>query len=144
MSVRRRLPAGAVYFALGGSVSTTQTQEFEMKRRDFMIGAAAATGLATARRGWAQGRDADKLSRIAIMMFGLNSIVKTNMPPAPTRTLELMDIGELCADRFSVHNVELQSNYFPSTEMSWLKDFKSRLAKTKTRIVQINLEFGAG
>ena len=44
-----------------------------------------------------------------------------------------MDIGQVCADRFRVHNVELQSNYFPSTEMSWLKDFKARLDKTKTQ-----------
>ena len=55
-----------------------------------------------------------------------------------------MDIGELCADRFGIHNVELQSNYFPSTEMSWLKDFKSRLNRTRTKVVQINLEFGVG
>jgi hypothetical protein len=115
-----------------------------MERRDFMIGAAAATGLVMSRTGRAQRRDTDKLSRIAIMMFGLNTIVKTNQPPSPARTLDLMDIGSLCADRFRVHQVELQSNYFPSTEMSWLKDFKSRLAKTKTRVVQINLEFGAG
>ena len=115
-----------------------------MKRRDFMIGAAAATGLVAANKAWAQGNNADKLSRVAIMMFGLNSIVKNNMPDSPTRTLDIMDIGQLCADRFRVHNVELQSNYFPSTEMSWLKDFKARLDKTKTRVVQINLEFGAG
>ena len=116
-----------------------------MKRRDFlMMGAVAATSVTAVRRGWAQARNDDKLSRIAIMMFGLNSIVKTNMPAAPERTLELMDIGQLCADQFKIHNVELQSNYFPSTEMSWLKDFKSRLDKTNTKVVQINLEFGAG
>ncbi len=78
------------------------------------------------------------------MMFGLNSIVKNNMPPGPARTLDIMDVGQLCADRFKLHAVELQSNYFPSTEMSWLKDFKDRLARTKTKVVQINLEFGAG
>lgn len=116
-----------------------------MKRREFLIGAAAtATTLAGARTGWAQGRDAERRARIAIMMFGLNSIVKTNMPADPARTIELMDIGQLCADRFKVHNVELQSNYFPSTEMSWLRDFKARLDKTKTQVVQINIELGAG
>ena len=51
-----------------------------------------------------------------------------------------MDIGQICADRFKVHNVELQSNYFPSTEMSYLKDLKTRLDKTKTKVVQINIE----
>ena len=35
-----------------------------MKRRDFMIGAAAATGLAAASKGWAQGRDDDKRARM--------------------------------------------------------------------------------
>ncbi len=116
-----------------------------MKRRDFlMMGAVAATSMTAVRRGRAQAASGDKLSRIAIMMFGLNNIVKTNMPAAPERTLELMDFGQFCADRFKVHNIELQSNYFPSTEMSWLKDFKSRLDKTNTKVVQINLEFGAG
>jgi hypothetical protein len=116
-----------------------------MNRRDFMIGAAAGTGfLAAASKSWAQSRDDEKRARIAVMMFGLNSIVKNNMPASPTRTLDIMDIGQVCADRYRVHNVELQSNYFPSTEMSWLKDFKARLGKTKTRVVQINLEFGAG
>jgi hypothetical protein len=115
-----------------------------MNRRTFLIGATSAgvvTGLA---RGRTQGRDDEKKSRIAIMMFGLNSIVKNNMPPSPARTLDIMDVGQLCADKFGVHNVELQSNYFPSTEMSWLRDFKARLGKTKTKIVQINLEFGTG
>jgi hypothetical protein len=115
-----------------------------MRRRDFMVGAAAATGLVFARNAGAQGGNADRMSRIAIMSFGLNSIVKDNQPPSPARTLEIMDIGQVCADRFKVHNVSLQSNYLPATEMSWLKDFKSRLAKTKTRVVQVNLEFGAG
>jgi hypothetical protein len=55
-----------------------------------------------------------------------------------------MDMGQLFADRFGVHQISLQSYYFPSTEMSWLKDFKARLAKTKTRVAQINLEFGQG
>jgi hypothetical protein len=115
-----------------------------MQRRDFLMGAVAAASLTAVRRGPAQAPTGDKLSRIAIMMFGLNNIVKTNMPPGPERTLELMDIGQFCADRFKVHNVELQSNYFPSTQMSWLKDFKARLDKTKTRVVQINLELGTG
>ena len=78
------------------------------------------------------------------MMFGPNSIAKTNMPVAPGRTLELMDIGQFCADHFKIQNVELQSNYFPSTEMSWLRDFKTTLDRTKSKVVQINLEFGAG
>jgi hypothetical protein len=116
-----------------------------MKRRDFMTGVVAAGTFAAAIPGWAQNRSTsneNKKSRIALMMFGLNSLVKNNFPPSPERTIDLLDIGQLAADRYGLHQVELQSNYFPSTEMSWLKDFKARLAKTKTQIVQINLEFG--
>jgi hypothetical protein len=110
-----------------------------MKRREFVIGA-AATGLAAVSRGWSQSRsNEDKLSRISVMMFGLDSIVKNNKPSSPERTVDIWDFGELCADRYHVHKIELQSTYFPSTEMSWLKDYKARLAKTKTDIVQINL-----
>jgi hypothetical protein len=114
-----------------------------MTRRYFMSRTGAAAGLATAGRGWARPPE-DKLSRIAIMMYGLDRIVKNNRPASPERTLDIMDVGQLCADRFHVHNVELQSNYFPATEVSWLKDFRARLNQTKTRIVQINLEFEAG
>ena len=47
------------------------------------------------------------------------------------------------ADRYGVHNVELQHSYLPSTEESWLKDFRARLAKTRSQVSNINLEFGA-
>lgn len=114
-----------------------------MRRRDFMLGAVAATGLVTSKQAVAKAQT-DKLSRVAIMLFGLNSMIKDNQPASPTRTLELMEAGQFCADRFKVHRITIQSNYFPSTEMSWLKEFKSRLARTKTRVEQINLEFGAG
>jgi hypothetical protein len=113
-----------------------------MNRRDFIIGTAAATGVMAGRRSWAQTRDADRRSRLAIMSYGLNTIVKTNQAPSPTRTLDIMDMGQFCADQFGVQQLTLQSYYFPSTEPSWLKDFKARMAKTKTRIVQVNLEFG--
>jgi hypothetical protein len=110
-----------------------------MERREFIASATAAAAFATVSKGWATGED--KKSRIALMMFGLSSIVKNNAAPSQTRTLDIWDIGQLAADRYGLHNVELQSFYFPSTEMSWLKDFRARLNKTKTRVVQINCEF---
>src|SRR5438876_999592 len=36
----------------------------------------------------------------------------------------------------------MQHTHFPSTEDLWLRDFKARLAKTKSRVTNINLEFG--
>ena len=42
------------------------------RRRDFLIGAAAATTvLPGVTKAWAQARDDEKRSRVALMMFGL-------------------------------------------------------------------------
>ncbi len=114
-----------------------------MKRREFLVGAAAAAGLVSSRKGWAQARDEAKLRRVAIMSLCFNSILKNpSQPDAPARTLDVMDLGQMLADRYGVHNVEMQHAHFPSTEAAYLKDFRERLAKTKSQVTNINLEFG--
>src|SRR5438093_73419 len=114
-----------------------------MNRREFLVGAAAAAGLTTARTGWSQARDQAKLARVAIMSLGFNSILKApNQSDNPARTLDVMDIGEMLADRYGVHNVEMQHSHFPSTEAAWLKGFRDRLTRTKSQVTNINLEFG--
>jgi hypothetical protein len=114
-----------------------------MKRREFLIGAAAVTGIAGTTRTWAQSRDRAKLDRIAIMSLCFNSILK--MPGRPSDssgTLTLDELPEMYADRYGVHNIELQHSHLLSTEDAYLKDFRARVEKVKSRISQINLEFG--
>ena len=122
-----------------------------MKRREFLTGAAAAAvGAATApfvfaRRGAAEGAQTreQKLARMAVMSLTFGNVLKLpGAPDNPNRTLEVMDIGEMYADRFGIHNVEMQHSYLLSTEDSWLKDFRARLAKTKSQVSNINLELG--
>jgi len=115
-----------------------------MKRREFLIGAAAAAaGLASSRQAWAQVRDQAKLARVAIMSLCFNSILKNaTQPDNPARALDIMDLGQMLADRYGVHNVEMQHAHFPSTEPAYLKDFRDRLTKTKSQVTNINLEFG--
>ena len=115
-----------------------------MKRREFLVGAAAAAGLVSSRKGWAQARaDEAKLRRVAIMSLCFNSILKNpSQPETPARTLEVMDLGQMLADRYGVHNVEMQHTHFPSTEPAYFKDFRDRLAKVKSQVTNINLEFG--
>jgi len=113
-----------------------------MKRREFLVGAAAAFSLAHGRRGLAQARDAAKLNRVAIMSLCFNSILKTPGADAAGRTLEIMDLGQMLADKYGVHNVEMQHAHFPSTDAKSLKDFRDRLAASKSRVTNINLEFG--
>jgi hypothetical protein len=118
-----------------------------MKRREFLMTAAAAAGVASFRTGWAQGAGQAKvkqstLDRMAIMTLNFQRILKVpDVQDSPERTLELFDIGEMLADRYSVHKVEFQHYHLASTEPSYLKELRGRLAKSKSRATQINLEF---
>jgi len=119
-----------------------------MKRREFLMSAAAAAGVASFRTGWAHGVSQAKvkqstLDRIAIMTLNFQRILKVpDEQDSPERTLELFDIGQMLADRYGVHKVEFQHYHLASTEPSYLKELRARLEKSKSRATQINLEFG--
>ncbi len=122
-----------------------------MQRREFLIGSAVALGasrglLASAEvpsRG-AQTPAAAKTERLAIMTYSFSRILKLpGRPASPNATLDFDDLPEMFADRYKVHNLEIQHGHFLSTEPSYFKDFLARLAKTKSRVTNINLELGA-
>jgi sugar phosphate isomerase/epimerase len=118
-----------------------------MRRREFLATAAAASALGIRRSLGAQtGRQADpaKLARIAIMTLDFNAILKLPTQPAsPTRTLEILDLPEMLADTYGVHNVEFQHTHILSTEPSYLRDLRARLDKAGSRMSNVNLEFGS-
>jgi hypothetical protein len=120
-----------------------------MQRREFLVSAAVGVaGLASPRLASPYGPDWRKvkpstLERMAIMTLNFQSILKVpDVQDGPNRTLELFDIGEMLADTYGVHKVEFQHYHLASTEPSYFKDLRARLAKTKSRATQINLEFG--
>jgi sugar phosphate isomerase/epimerase len=111
-----------------------------MNRREFLIGSTVA--FTAARRVWGQTADPAKLARLAIMTYSFDRIIHVQgRPEEPGRTLDLFDIPEMFADRYHVHNVEVQHDHFGSTEPSVFKEFRARLAKTKSQVSNINLEF---
>ena len=122
-----------------------------MRRRDFLMGSTMAVGAAATGTLWARepARDAQgaapgaKLDRIAIMAYSFVRVLKVpGQPATPERTLEVFDVPQMFADRYKVHNVEMQHNYFESTEPAFLKSFVDRLAKTKSRVSNVNVELG--
>jgi hypothetical protein len=116
-----------------------------MKRREFLISAAAVATAAGSRTVWAQapkGAKQSTLDRIAIMTLNFQSILKVpDVQDNPNRTLELFDIAEMIADKYGVHKVEFQHYHIPSTEPSYLKELRTHIEKSKSRMTQINLEF---
>jgi hypothetical protein len=133
-----------------------------MKRREFLVSAAAAAGVAGLPTAWAaesaqaaqaplsaaKKNDLAKikkstLDRIAIMTLNFQRILKVpDVQDSPERTLELFDIGEMLADTYGSHKVEFQHYHLASTETSYLKSLRASLEKVKSRATQINLEFG--
>lgn len=116
-----------------------------MKRREFLMNAAAVAAAAGSRSVWAQApKDAKQstLDRISIMTLNFQSILKVpDVEDSPNRTLELFDIAQMIADKYGVHKVEFQHYHIPSTEPSYLKELRSHIEKSKSRMTQINLEF---
>jgi sugar phosphate isomerase/epimerase len=112
-----------------------------MRRREFVFGLAAA---AAASKVWGQNPDPAKLERISIMSLCFNHVLKSPAhPDDPQRTLDILDVPQMIADRYRVHWAELQHSHFVSTEPAYLTEFRARMEKAKSRMTQINLEFGA-
>lgn len=114
-----------------------------MQRRQFLITSAMTLGWAARPWTWRMQPAQLKTDRLAIMVYSFVRVLKLpGRPSSPERTLEVFDVPEMFADRYKVHNVEMQHNYFESTEASFFKAFLARLAKTKSRVSNINLELG--
>jgi len=116
-----------------------------MKRREFLASAAAvaAAGFVSplSARAARQAKQA-VLDRISIMSLNFQNMLKVpDTTPGPERTLELFDYPQMIADTYGVHKIELQHYHLPSLEDSYLKEFRARIEKVKSRAMQINLEF---
>lgn len=106
-------------------------------RRDFLIGYAGAWVM------WGQRPDQAKLGRVAIMSLCFNPAIKNAAHPGdPKRTLEILDLPDMIAERYGVHHLEMQHSHFASTEPGYLEEFRNRLKKARSSMNQINLEFG--
>ena len=112
------------------------------------LAGSVAGGAPTAPRPIGSGRsgkrdEAAKLARVSILTWGFSTMMKLpGVAPNPQRTLALFDLPEMFADRYGVHMIEPQDVMFESTEISYLKEFRSRVEKAKSRVNQIDLEFG--
>ena len=112
-----------------------------MRRREFLFGSTlAAAGMP---RLWGQRPNQAKLDRIAIMSLCFSPVLKSDAhPDDPKRTLDILDLPDMIAERYGVHQVELQHSHFRSTEPAYLEEFRQRLNRAKSQMNQINLEFG--
>jgi hypothetical protein len=118
-----------------------------MKRREFLVGAAAvaAAGFARPATAGAVARQSKQaaLDRISIMSLNFERMLKVpDVQPSPERTLELFEYPQMIADTYGVHKVEFQHYHLASFEDSYLKQLRAACEKAKSQPQQFNLEFG--
>jgi len=114
-----------------------------MKRREFLMGTAAAASLT--RRAWAQGASREaKLARIGMMFGGFGGRLRPtwdrSQPVEPQQVDAIMDAPQLLADTYGLHNMDIQSIYFLSMEPSYYARFSERLKKAKCKVTNMPLE----
>ena len=113
-----------------------------MRRRDFLIGSAAAAYLLKV----AQAQDAAtraKLDRISLMTNNFYAILQEiwdrSKEVAP-KALDMMDLPDAVADRLHLHNLEVCNINLLSMEPSYIRKFKERVDKAKSKVVNLVVE----
>ena len=71
---------------------------------------------------------------------GLLKEVRDWSRPATPGQLDIMDFPYLLANRYSVHNVEMQTIHFLSMEPSYYDKFLARLKKANSRMVNMPVQ----
>ncbi len=113
-----------------------------INRREFLIGSAVLAGAAA--RSWGHTADRGKMNRVAVMSYSFDLIMKSGRDAdAPQRTLDILDFPDEMAQRYGIHNLEIQQEHLRSTEPDYLGEFKNRLTKAQSRVTQLVLELGA-
>jgi hypothetical protein len=113
-----------------------------MKRREFLMGSIAAA--ATAASGVSQDIIVkSKLDRIGAMSGNFSDLLTQatdwSQPVSPGK-LDIMDFPAMLAERYGIHNVEVEDRHFLSLEPAYYEKFHARLQKAKSRMINIDLE----
>ena len=117
-----------------------------MNRRDFLFGAAAAAA-ASAMSPLARAQEAAtraKLDRISLLTNDFYGLLPEtwgdwNKQPAPLK-MNMLDLPDEVADRLHLHNLEVCNINLLSMEPSYIGEFKQRLHKAKSRVVDLIVE----
>lgn len=83
-----------------------------------------------------------KLQRVCVSSWSFHTSFETDRNNPAKVLMDVRDFPEMIADRYHVHNVEMVLPHFGAAEPSLIRDFKARLAKVRSRLVNMPLDFG--
>lgn len=119
--------------------------EDSLKRREFILSTGAAAFIL-----WGSSRASsqnpaspgeDKRARICVSSWSFHTLFEQNASTAQGKRLDALDFPEMIADRYRVHNLEIVFPHFASSEPSYVNEFKNRLKKTQSRLVNVPIDY---
>jgi sugar phosphate isomerase/epimerase len=105
-----------------------------MRRREFVLGLPAAQGALAQAKG-------ERICVSSWSFHNLFSATRDEDAPAAGKPLDVLDFPEMIADRYQVHHLEIVSPHFASREAAYIRDFKARLERAHSRLVNVPLDF---
>jgi sugar phosphate isomerase/epimerase len=109
-----------------------------MTRREFL---AVTGGVMVSSRFGRVSDDEAKLRRICVSTWSFHTLFENNRDNPSAALMDVRDFPEMAADRYHVHNVEVVLPHFVKAEPSLIADFKRRLDKAHSRLVNMPLDF---
>jgi sugar phosphate isomerase/epimerase len=91
--------------------------------------------------------DAAKLDRICVSTWSFHTLFERRAGAERTdaadsaKPMEALDFPEMVADRYHVHNVEIVFPHFTSSEPGYVNEFKNRLKKAHSHVVNIPIDY---
>jgi sugar phosphate isomerase/epimerase len=82
------------------------------------------------------------LERLCVSSWSFHTFFETDRNDPAKVLMDVLDFPEMVADRYGVHNVEIVLPHFADPTPSRVAEFKARLAKARSRVVNMPLDFG--
>jgi sugar phosphate isomerase/epimerase len=87
-------------------------------------------------------KDDVKLQRVCVSSWSFHTLFETDRNNPAKVLMDVRDFPEMVADRYHVHNVEIVLPHFLAAEPPLITEFKARLGKAHSRLVNMPLDFG--
>jgi L-ribulose-5-phosphate 3-epimerase len=110
-----------------------------MNRREFL--AVSGAGLVSPLSTFMPKDDA-RLQRVCVSSWSFHTLFERDRNDPAKTLMDVRDFPEMVADRYHVHHVEIVLPHFLEAEPALVRDFKARLAKAHSRLVNMPLDFG--
>jgi sugar phosphate isomerase/epimerase len=85
--------------------------------------------------------DNPKLQRVCVSSWSFHTFFERDSKNPAKVLMDVLDFPEMVADRYRVHHVEIVLPHFADPDPGRIAEFKKRLAKAHSRVVNMPLDF---